>query len=406
MPSHYEITLRYHAILSRLRRRILKHYDPAVLILPPAPPGSLGDEAMLLATISVLRDYGVQKIGILTYDISNNYISIPKVSFYQLRDYLRYNIREGLLRFISHTQEYTHLYLIGADVMDGYYSRSETLKKIELARVSALCGLKVVLLGFSFNSDPDELCINALKNLPTRVHIFIRDPVSYRRLTKYLVDRNISLSADVAFLLEPNITRAEVINYINHLTQLKYRGYNLIGVNLSYLILGKEPKQVEVNSLISLISDILLKIATLYANTVFVFVPHDLRGPMNDYILSKMLADKLKNKQVLLIPESFNSQEIKSICGQLDVAFTCRMHMGIACLSQSIPIAAIGYQGKFEGLMELFGLEKLLLDSTCLNQNNLLNIFLYLIENQEKLKSTIQRKLPEVKLLAKKNFIL
>ena len=69
------------------------------------------------------------------------------------------------------------------------------------------------------------------------------------------------------------------------------------------------------------------------------------------------------------------------------------MHFGIACLSQGVPIAAIGYQDKFEGLMERFGLGKMLLpDANALNRDNLSALINDLIAQKDRLKARVVEK--------------
>ncbi|BCX82116.1 colanic acid/amylovoran biosynthesis protein [Methylomarinovum caldicuralii] len=363
---------------------------------------------MLLATLHMLKQHGVHKIGILTYNISDKYTLDPNITHYQMRDFFRFKSEEGLLRFVAHAQKHTHFYLIGADVMDGYYSRAETIAKIELARVAALCGLKTTLLGFSFNANPDEACVNALKTFPDHVNVNARDPVSHRRLSKHL-GRNILFSADLAFLLPPDTSRSAVRNLVDQLLSLKREGRILVGINVSYLILGKAPTLANIDSLLAQVRSTLLEIATLKQNISFVLIPHDLRGPMNDRVLSERLAAGLEGQlgknQIVHLAEPLNSAETKAVCAQLDAAFTCRMHFGIACLSQGVPIAAIGYQGKFEGLMELFGLEGLLLpDAIRLDLDAFSTVLRRLIENRLELQTIVRSKLDAVYRLAANNF--
>jgi len=399
--------LERHALLCRFRRCV-RHPGRAALILPPAQPGSLGDQAMLRATLTTLRQAGFNRIGILTYEQADRYTTDSDIQHHQLKDYLGFGLEEGLMRFILQAQAYTHFYLIGADVMDGHYSPKETLAKIELARLAERCGLSTSLLGFSFNAHADTACVNALRALPTTVAMYARDPVSQRRLSK-LLGRDIAPSADLAFLLAPNVARLEVRAFLDRLNELKATGRILLGINVAYLILGTAPTEAQVGKLLRQIREVVLATAAQHPNITFIFFSHDKRGLMNDSILAKRLADSLHGElaenQLILPPEPLESDEIKALCAPLDGAFTCRMHFGIACLSQGVPIVAIGYQGKFEGLMERFGLMNMLLpDANALNPDKIAILIEYLITERAQLKASVLEKLPDILHLAACNF--
>lgn len=399
--------LERHALLCRLRRSA-KPPGRAALVLPPARPGSLGDQAMLRATLTTLRQTGFKRIGVLTYDQADRYTTDVDIHHYQLKDFLDYGLEEGLMRFILHAQSYTHFFLIGADVMDGYYSAKETLAKIELARLADRCGLNTTLLGFSFNDHADKACVDALRALPTTVAMHARDPVSHHRLIT-LLGRNITPSADLAFLLAPNTARFEVKAFLDKLNALKDTGHILLGINVAYLILGTHPTESEVNTLLKQVREAIIAAAARHRNIAFIFFSHDNRGQMSDLTLARRLADSLREDlseiRRILPPAPLDCDEIKALCAPLDGAFTCRMHFGIACLSQGVPIAAIGYQGKFEGLMERFGLEEMLLpDAKAVNSNNLCALINELIEKRDRLKTRVLKKLPENLNLSTSNF--
>jgi hypothetical protein len=59
----------------------------------------------------------------------------------------------------------------------------------------------------------------------------------------------------------------------------------------------------------------------------------------------------------LLVPPDATPAEIKGILADCDGLLTGRMHCGIAALGAGTPAAFLDYQGKVEGLLQLFGLE-------------------------------------------------
>lgn len=363
---------------------------------------------MLLATLDTLRQRGYNRLGLLGYDPEDRYSDAPDLQHYQLKDFFSHGHHEGLMRFILHAQDYSHFCLIGADVMDGYYSPQETLAKIEITRLAAQCGLTTTVLGFSFNANADKSCVDALRSLPGPVRLYARDPVSQRRLEKQL-GRNIQICADLAFLLDPDKSGPEIMPFAGRLETLRQAGRTIIGINAAYLVLGPSPTQFEVDALVGQIRNLIAGLATQYPATTFVLVPHDSRGSSSDVKLAEKLFNDLScvldEDQLVCVNKPLNSREIKALCSLLDAAFTCRMHFGIACLSQGIPIAAIGYQGKFEGLMEHLGLDGLLLpDAASLNPDILPTLLRRLIDNREYFKAIVREKIPAIRRLAAENF--
>lgn len=399
--------LERHALLCRLRRSA-KPPGRAALILPPARPGSLGDQAMFLSTLAALRQADFNRIGVLTYDREDRYTSDEDIHHHQLKDFLRHGLEQGLMRFILHAQGYTDFFLIGADVMDGYYSAKDTLAKIQLARLANRCGLNTRLLGFSFNNHADKSCVIALRTLPAAVRMHSRDPVSHHRLMT-LLGRDITLSADLAFLLAPNMARFEVKTLLDRLRALKDTGQVLIGINVAYLILGTHPTESQVSTLLTQVREAIIAVAARHRNIAFIFFAHDNRGQISDVILARRLADSLREDlsedQIVLPPAPLDCDEIKALCAPLDGAFTCRMHFGIACLSQGVPISAIGYQGKFEGLMERFGLDEMLLpNANGVKSHDLYSMISKLIEEKARLKTSVRKSLPANLKLSASNF--
>ena len=83
------------------------------------------------------------------------------------------------------------------------------------------------------------------------------------------------------------------------------------------------------------------------------------------------------------------------------------MHLAIAALGQGKPVGAITYQGKFDGLVELFGLPKWILVSPAeaSDHDNLSRLVDRLIAESEELGGQIRLRLPSIIDLAKRNFI-
>jgi hypothetical protein len=71
----------YAATLGFLRRtKIRSQINASALFLPPSDPGSVGDEAMLAASMEYLAAQGVERIGIITLQPTARWENLKLVS--------------------------------------------------------------------------------------------------------------------------------------------------------------------------------------------------------------------------------------------------------------------------------------------------------------------------------------
>jgi polysaccharide pyruvyl transferase WcaK-like protein len=73
-------------------------------------------------------------------------------------------------------------------------------------------------------------------------------------------------------------------------------------------------------------------------------------------LLQEMLTPDFADR-IHSMPVTLDSWEIKALSGQVDLVLTGRMHLAIAALGMGTPAFCTVYQGKFEGLMQMFELE-------------------------------------------------
>lgn len=409
----WSLLLPIYANVLRLTQlyRVDRSRDMSALILPPATPGSLGDEAMVSAVIDYLKDQGVNRIGFISYgSLRWGDMNLTPETIESQDHYLRgWKSQRAKLQFAGIVSRYKRFYCLGADVMDGYYSERETLQRLNFISLAVKMGADAALLGFSFNEKPKPACVQAFRDLPTDVRLCARDPVSYQRLTHHL-KRPIKLVADLAFLLHPvrdSETASSVLQWIS-----EQRGSDriVIGINANYKLI----QNLKVQSLDNLTQIYVDTLAELYSKNnqfSFVLMPHDFRnikGEVNDVGLSEAIWKALPPEiqpHCIKVPAPCSAAEIKAIGGDLDIALSGRMHLAIACLGQGTPAACITYQGKFEGLYQHFELDGMLIEpEQALQPQNLVQFFLPLINKREDIRKHIQLKLPHVQQLARTNF--
>jgi polysaccharide pyruvyl transferase WcaK-like protein len=400
-------------LYSLYRLNFVSRIPSSAIILLPSSPGSLGDEAMLLAVVDYLKRQEIKNISVIdrTKDETYPVDAIPNINLSGFLVYTGwYSFLTSLLPSVWKINRYERLYALGADMMDGYYSNFATFKTIKLVEIASMLGLSTGILGFSYNRQPTNLSKKLLGSLPSRTKLCARDQISYQRL-KNFVAHPANLVADVAFLLQP-IEQSEILDkVVNWVDSQKNQNKIVVGLNIhALLVSGLEG--VKINDLVNVFVEALTKLHYYNKQLSFVFLPHDIRtvkGVNDDILLDKVM--KGLSPEVadccFQIPFPCRAREMKAIVKNLDCVVTGRMHLAIACLGQGTPIACITYQGKFEGLYQHFNLDPLLIDPQELfvpNSTKLVDLVQELINQRESLHQRIMKKLPDVKKLAESNF--
>lgn len=389
--------------------------DRKYLILDVSSEGSLGDEAMIIGAINFLKDRGVKQVGIVSAHHRINWQGYDKLNSetLQVRFFsLNFVRNDGSLygEFFRVAQEYTHFVVPGADVMDGYYSEDSPLLKLRLISLAHATGLKCSVLGFSFNNQPKERCINAFQKLPSDVTIHARDPLSKTRFENH-INRQINLVSDLAFLLKPNAEQAVINQAQLWIEKEKKQGNIVIGINPNKT-LAKNLKTNTPLELAKIFSDLIKNLNSELKNTSFVLIPHDYRQDVlfpGDNTLSELikaqLPEDIQQRCWLFEQIRLKADEVKDICQYLDLVITSRMHLAIACLGVKTPVLGIVYQGKFEGLYSYFELDQMLIEPReAIQADKLLSFVISGINNRDKIKEKITYNIPTVIELAKQNF--
>jgi polysaccharide pyruvyl transferase WcaK-like protein len=372
---------------------------------------------MLRASIAQLQILGIERFGVVYPQYgpaTPDWSHVPAVGYslgirFKPEDYAfrsRHALREywdDLKAFRLAARDYEQVYCIGADVMDGFYSVEICEFLTGLLEVAAAVGAKATLLGCSFNQQPEADAIAALRRLPRQVRICSRDPVSQQRMEAAL-GRPVTLVADAAFLLPPSQTTSPLLKWIQ---QQRKAGRILLGVNTNSTLINTV-QHLDPEQFVSHYVATLTQLLADQQNLSFVLVPHDDRFEINDVSLANQVLEQLPEHvkvhcNMLEFPTS--PGEVKTVCGELDLVVTSRMHVAIAALGQGIPSLSIGYQGKHEGLYEHFGLPELLISpAEAFAPQGLLHFIQQHLSQRQRLQAQVEAQLPQVQSLARLNF--
>lgn len=373
--------------------------EPSAMIIPPAIPGSLGDAAMISASIKYLRDTGSQYVDLLYGNHWELDETVDKRIAAERFFYKQSKLQQMLL--VARLPAYSSVYFIGADVIDGAYNPSSVCARLSLLAEAAKRGKRATLLGASYNTHPEVRTQAALRNLPESVTICARDPVSKMRM-EYALERPIRQVADLAFLLPPKSEHPVAARTINWINERRGAGDIVIGLNANYLHAEKDP---------GIIPALKRFVAVLMKQSVsIVLVPHDTRSKLPDEKLLELAIADLpasERERVYSLPP-LSPGVVRAVMPSLDFLATGRMHTAILSLSATTPTFCFAYQDKFEGLLQLVNLVDVDLLSSpqeLVNQpEEVAEKFLRLVPQQQVLRKRIAAALPSVMALAKKNF--
>ena len=356
-----------------------------------------------------LKTRGIERIGLVYYDLGVRWKHLESVTeAVELSEYFHQNFWKNKFRFAHAVSRYEQVYCFGTDVLDGHYSDNVSLQILELVSLSVKTGAAAAILGFSFNDRPTPKSVRALQDLSTEVKLYSRDSISQQRLMHHL-RRPVELVADLAFLLHP-VDDSKVVSGVSQwINEQRTNGRTVIGVNANSMHVSNL-KEESIECLIGVYVDALFELFGKQQFS-FVLIPHDFysgSGIVSDDELAEAILKALPAKiqsYCIKVPAPCRAKEIKSICKNLDIVLTSRMHLAIACLGQGTPVACVTYQGKFEGLFRHFELDSTTIEpEQAFQPGKLVEFFLPLIGKREEISKHIHLKLPQIQQLARANF--
>jgi colanic acid/amylovoran biosynthesis protein len=345
------------------RRAMAPPADPLLagkrLLVIPADPwtlaGSKGDEAMMEAIVEQFRRRvpGLE-IGVVTatWAASREAQRRGWTAVLAWSPWLaRANRRIGEFRPDA-------MVVLGADVMDGYYNPVFTTRVLLMADGAARRGVRVTIVGFSFNADPSPCLRPVFDGLSPAIAVNVRDQVSLDRFNAFST-APANLVADAAFMLEPDAS-TDIVESVREWTgRRRAAGDVVLGFNIHPMLIARATRQ-QVDRLVENAAAALRGVAQK-RRASFLLIPHDYRGGSGDAACLVPIHDALVprlGERVMLVTGTHSAAELKAIAGLVDGVVTGRMHLAIACLGMGRPAAAMTYQDKFHGLFDHFNLPR------------------------------------------------
>lgn len=379
----------------RLVRFFLKVDHDKVVILPCTNPGSLGDQAMIdSACRHIVHTLRMKTVLIARKTDTLDVHDVTEVAVFDAPGIWKKVVAARQI-FLS-----GQMLMIGADVIDGRYGGD--CARLGLLDLAARSGLKCAISGFSFSEKPGSAALERLKNLPT-MPLHARDAVSLKRFED-AVQVPATLVADLAFLVTPSAEAENSRIAISWAQAQRDMGRTVLGVNTGGTTLSK----MKGDGLDS-IGECLEGWLDANPDRAVLLLPHDYKPqPVGDVEPLQALLDRLTPQfgdRVHMVQFPFETWDVKAMAEVMDFTLLARMHFAIACLGMGVPPLCIAYAGKFEGLMQHFGLENMLVSNEEVLDPAALLARLETFESAVPvMKEKISAALPAVKDLSKRNF--
>ena len=126
------------------------------------------------------------------------------------------------------------------------------------------------------------------------------------------------------------------------------------------------------------------------------------REAADDRKVAEQLAKILSVRSHVLRNE-YRPEELKGVIGRCAAFVGCRMHANIAALDSEVPVLAVGYSHKTAGIMDAAGQGHHVVSVEALNSERLTERIGQLVLNEEQIRLSLRRALPNLRSLAKTN---
>ena len=203
----------------------------------------------------------------------------------------------------------------------------------------------------------------AFRALPDAVRLCARDPVSRARVEQ-VIGRQVEQVADLAFLIHAQREGPRASAALSWIAGQRARGSSVYAFCPCRLAVhskhssASDSESARADLVVEFFSEAARRLRSEDPAAAFVLISHDVRSAHNDHALCMRISERIGSRDTtLLVSPDATPAEIKGILADCDGLLTGRMHCGIAALGAGTPAAFLDYQGKVEGLLQLFGLE-------------------------------------------------
>jgi len=219
--------------------------------------------------------------------------------------------------------------------------------------------------------------------------ILVREPVSYRIIKKLDIETPIILTFDTTWLFDSTVN-------------LEFDHAPSICVGVSPGIYSHVFSKREIERHVLSYAKALDEAVEKFGFSI-VFLPHYVSGfQYDDLAISKMIMQRMKNKEHVSIAKVENAEEFKSFSNRMDLVVSSRLHPTIFAFSGRLPAVCIAYDHKQIGLFESLDMIKCVIPFHELSAKRLLSTICYVWDNRKKIEAMLDANVPSIRKSIKK----
>lgn len=242
-------------------------------------------------------------------------------------------------------------------------------------------GAKSVLWGCSIN--PDIINKDVIDDLKRYSMIITRESITYKALKDKGIIDNVYLYPDPAFQLDK-----QEINLPKN-----FKENETIGINLSPLICDYEKNSGQTMKNY----EALIKHIIDTTNYQIALVPHVIKEDSDDRKPLKVLYDKFKQTNRVILIDDANCMQLKYLISRCKMFIGARTHATIAAYSTCVPTLVVGYSIKAKGIAkDIFGTyENYVLPVQSLKkEDDLIKAYEWLSTNEKQIRTYLEGFMP------------
>ncbi|GIM64227.1 hypothetical protein Pve01_82680 [Planomonospora venezuelensis] len=317
-------------------RTVRSSSNGGVIVLATAGMGNIGDEAMLESCLA--NAPGPVTIVIQRPESFSPSLNASRMVLPNLVDGPMLKRLPDVVRLVRRLKKASEFWVIGADVMDGVYYPPSAVSRFSLVATASRLGVRSRVLGFSWSEDAGPAAVEAIRRVAGSTRLYVRDPISHRRLIELGVGQAIA-AADIVFAL-PNPPSAPSQG-------VPTSDGKLALINVSGLIQGRMDQVPEFVDIVRHLNS---------NGWVIGVVPHVVRDGDDDLAAQAVLRSVIGSTQgIWFLDEKPSVAEVQALVSQADLVITGRMHLAVLGIAAGVPAIILGTQGKVAGLCELVG---------------------------------------------------
>ena len=293
----------------------------------------------------------------------------------------------------------------GGDSFSDIYGLSRLLYVCLPQLLALALGKRLILLPQTIGPFKSAVSRAIARAILTRAEIiFSRDQEGVTETQELMgsadKEQKVKFCYDVGFVLEP--VRPNELGL--EIDVRKERMANVVGLNVSGLLyMGGYSRnnmfglKLDYKNLIPDLIDVMIR----KHDSAVILIPHVFGSHAeSDSVVCQRIFSSLKERygeKLMMASGKYDQSGIKYIIGLCDFFIGSRMHACIAALSQHIPTVSIAYSKKFIGVMRTIGVSELVADPRQLGQEEILRVIGEAFEQKARLKTHLEKVMPEVK---------